>query len=258
MAATTGTAGYGCLLKRGDSGVGAGVKASKTIGASNAQLKILAKRAGTYGNTKTFGIVVSGTSTAYSQVITENSVLINSATDGGGLATTTVLQAIANLYQDATFDEFFDATPGSGTGASVLTAGASGVLSSGAAGTEVFSTVLEISGFSGPTNTRELIDATHTESTDGFREFIGGLKDGGEISFSGNFLPASEQQQGLFDDLLDTSPHNYQIWFTDVAVTKWGFAGWVTQFAPNADVAGKLGFDCTIKVTGEIDREVVV
>ena len=113
----------GTLLKRGDGGVGAGTKASKTLGTSNQLLKISAKTAGTAGNAKTFGIVVAGNNTAYSQVITANSVLINSATDGSAAATTNVLQAIANLYADATFQANFDAShlPGNGSGVPRIT-----------------------------------------------------------------------------------------------------------------------------------------
>lgn len=254
MSATQGTSGFGTLLQRGDGGVGAGVKASKTIGTVNQQLKVLAKVAGTAGNSKTFGIVVSGNSTAYSQVITSTSVLINSATDSMGAATTTVLQAIANLYASATFDAAFDATVGTGDGSGILVAGASGVLSSGAEGTEAFTTVAEITNISGPGIKLELIDATHMESPDAFREFIPSLLDGTEVSFDLNYLPGDTNQGGLRDDQLDRAVRNYRIVWTDEDSSTDQFAGYVTDFTPSAKIDDKLSASATLKITGPITR----
>jgi|GEM_PF-436359 len=254
MAATEGTSGFGTLLQRGDGGVGAGTKASKIIGTSNAQLKVLAKTAGVYGNALTFGIVVSGNSTAYSQVITQTSVLINAATDSGGLSTTTVLQAIANLYASATFDEFFDANISTGTGASVIVAGTSAVLSGGLAGTEVFTTLAEITNISGPGVKLELIDATHMASPNAFREFIPSLLDGTEISFDLNYLPGNANQGGLRSDQLARLVRNYRIVWTDTAASTDSFAGYVTDFTPSAKIDDKLMASATIKITGPITR----
>ncbi len=254
MTATQGSSAHGCLLQSGDGGVGAGVRASKTFGTSNQQLIIFAKQAGTYGNSLTAGIVVSGTSTAFSIVVTETSVLINSATDGGGTATTTVLQAIAALYANATFGANFDATVGVGNGSGVLAAGASAALTSGAAGTEVFTTIAEITGFSGPQNTQELIDATHLESTDGFREYLPGLRDGGSITFSGNYLPTNANQLQLSTDLVDGTRRNYRVVWSDAGQTTDEFGGYVVGFTPSAQLGDKLSFDGEIKITGAITR----
>lgn len=254
MTATQGSSAHGCLLQSGDGGVGAGTKASKTFGTSNQVLVIEAKNAGTYGNALTAGIVVSGTSTALSFTITETSVLINSATDGGGAATTTVLMAISELYENATFQEFFNANKGAGNGSGVLVAGASGVLSGGAAGTEAFTTIAEITGFSGPQNQQELIDATHLESTDGFREYLPGLRDGGSITFSGNYLPTNANQLQLSTDLIDGTRRNYRVVWSDAGQTTDEFGGYVVGFTPSAQLGDKLSFDGEIKITGAISR----
>lgn len=253
MAATIGTSGFGTLIKRGDGGVGAGVQASKTIGTSNQQLKVLAKLAGTAGNSKTFGIVVSGNNTAYSQVITANSVLINSATDGGGLATTTVAQAISNLYVDATFDANFQATVGTGNGTGVLVAGAAAALSGGSDGAEVFTTVGEVTGISLNGRSLELIDATHMESPNTHREYLPSLLDSGELQMTVNFLPGTASQYGLETDRANRTKRNFQlVWTNTTTPNTYSFSGYVTGFDASAAIDDKLSGSVTIKITGPI------
>lgn len=52
-------------------------------------------------------------------------------------------------------------------------------------------TVAEVKNVTPPGISRDLPDATHMQSPDGYREFILGLKDGGEISLELNFTEAS-------------------------------------------------------------------
>lgn len=247
---TAATSGSGVQLKKGDGGVGAGVKASKTIGTSNQQLKVQAKVAGTAGNTKTFGIVVAGTSTAYSQVVTANSVLINSATDGGGLATTTVAQAISSLYADAIFDANFQANTSSGTGTGVLVAGASGVLSGGSAGTEIFTTIAEVKSIGGPNMSAAIIDVTNMDSSNNTREFISSWIDPGELTLSCNFLPGSTTQQDLVTAMRNRTRYNYQLIWSDAAATVCAMEGLVTGFQINNQLDAALEASVTIKLTG--------
>lgn len=114
-----------------------GTVATKTIGASNAQVKVAALYAGVWANTFVkFGIVVSGASTAFSIVNTYDSagvltITLNSATNGGSTATTTALAAVAALNADPLASQFVVATTGTGTGATVVTAGAAAALTSG-------------------------------------------------------------------------------------------------------------------------------
>lgn len=59
---------------------------------------------------------------------------------------------------------------------------------------EDFITILGIKSIDGPSISRETHDTTTMLSTGGWREFIGGLKDGGEVSFSANWLPRDDTQ----------------------------------------------------------------
>lgn len=254
MATSLATAGFGTLLKRGDGGVGAGTQASKTIGTSNQQLRVKARTAGTAGNSKTFGIVVSGNNTAYSQVITATSVLINSATDGAGNATTTVLGAIAQLALNTTFVDNFQADVGSGNGSGVLINGSAAVLSGGTDGTEVFTTISEVKSIGGPKLTQETIETTHMESPNSYKEYLASLLDAGEMSFDVNFTNVAAQTNVILD-LENRTKRNFQLVFSTAAgnVT-FSFAAFVTNFEFNFAIQEAISASVTLKITGPVSR----
>lgn len=56
-----------------------------------------------------------------------------------------------------------------------------------------FADIMGIKSISGPSITRDTHDVT-TMSSDGWREYIGGLVDGGEVGFSANWLPRDASQ----------------------------------------------------------------
>lgn len=116
-----------------------GTTAKKTIGTSNAQVRAIAVAGGTWANTfLKFGIVVSGAGTAFSITKAFDSagvytVTLNSATDGGSLATTTALAAVNALNLDPEISQYFTFDLNGATGATVVVAGAAAALTGGAA-----------------------------------------------------------------------------------------------------------------------------
>ena len=46
-------------------------------------------------------------------------------------------------------------------------------------------------------NRRYTVDATHMASTDKWREFVGGLRDAGEVSITINFVPGGAGRGGI-------------------------------------------------------------
>lgn len=254
MAATQGTSGFGTLLQRGDGGVGAGVKASLTKGTTNSQIVIGWNTAGTVGNGKSVTIVESGNSTPLSVTVSTSAVTINLETDGGGSSVSTVNDVIAKLYANTTFAENWFANDGVGDGTGVLAAAAADVLASGAAGTEVFTTIAEVTNITGPGVSFELIDATHMESPDAFREYLPSLLDGTQVTLELNYLPADSNQYGLREDQLARTLRNFQIIWPDSGSTTDQFAAYVTDFTPSAQIADKLSASCTLKISGPITR----
>lgn len=119
----------------------------------------------------------------------------------------------------------------------------------------VFSTVANVSSISGPNISAETYDVTSHDSTNNYREFISGLKDGGEVSFDIFFNPDEathyEGAGGLLQFLEDREVKNWRIDFPTSPVKRWSFAGVVTAFENEAPTDGPLTASITIKVSGK-------
>lgn len=248
MATSNAIKGFGTLFQRGDGGVGAGTQASKTIGTSNQQLKILALNAGLAGNSKTFGITVSGNNTTYSKTITSTSVQVVAATDGGGVATTTVLQAISDLFLNSTFVANFQATTGSGNGSGILVNGASGNLTGGTDGAEIFTSIAEVRNVQAPDLAQSQNEVTHMESPSRAREFIAGLLDAGTIKVDLGFIPGSVGHQQLVTDMAGGLKRNWKVLWPDNSYAIMNC--FPIGISPTAPVDGVITASVTFKVSG--------
>ncbi|MFJ4987893.1 phage tail tube protein [Streptomyces sp. NPDC088732] len=116
-------------------------------------------------------------------------------------------------------------------------------------GVEAFTAIANATGISGPGLSRETIDVTAHDSPDQYMEFVGGLKDGGEVTLDVNYNPAIHDV--LIDDFDDEDPRNYQLVFPDPDETTWTFAAIMTGFEPDAPYDDKLSASLTFKVTGK-------
>lgn len=119
-------------------------------------------------------------------------------------------------------------------------------------GPEVFTTIAEITNVSGPSESAAQIDVTSFDSTS--REFIAGLRDGGEISFDFNFVGSNLQQQGLRADLGAGAKRNFKLILNDhlTTPTTISFAAIVTAFSGmNGGVDAAVTASCTLKLSGD-------
>lgn len=114
---------------------------------------------------------------------------------------------------------------------------------------EVFTAIADITNLSGPGLSRETLDVTSHGSPDAWMEFLGGLKDPGEVSADINYQPALHDT--LVDDFDDTAPRNYQIVFPDATSTTWSFGAIITGFEPESPYDDKAAASLTFKVTGK-------
>lgn len=114
---------------------------------------------------------------------------------------------------------------------------------------EVFTAIGNSTNIEGPGIERETIDVTAHDSTEAWREFLGGLKDGGEVSVDLNYDPAKHDT--LVADFDDDAPRNYQLVFPDSASTTWSFQAILTEFNPEAPHDDKLAASLTFKVSGK-------
>ena len=126
-----------------------------------------------------------------------------------------------------------------------------------AASPEVFTTIAEVTNLSGPSLTTETIDVTNHSSASNFREKIASLKDGGEVTFSINYLPANATHKdatgGILNDWKNRTARNFQIVWSDSGSTTWPFTGIVTGFTPTAPIDGALTADVTITISAAVD-----
>lgn len=90
---------------------------------ANNDFNVVAKAIGEAGDDITVAIVVAGNSTALSVDVTGTDIVLNSATNGGGTATTTANEAIAALLADEDAAELVDVFIAAGsTGATAVAA----------------------------------------------------------------------------------------------------------------------------------------
>lgn len=124
----------------------------------------------------------------------------------------------------------------------------------GATGTEGFTTIAEVSNISGPNLSLETIEVTNHSSTAGWKERIGGLLDGGEVTFDLNFQPTATTHSysaGLVKDMVNRTKRNFKLVFPDGSSTTWQFAALVSKFSPKAPVNGQLSASVSLMISGQ-------
>ena len=122
-----------------------------------------------------------------------------------------------------------------------------------AASPEVFTTVAGVVEIGGPSLEMEPIEVTNHSSANAWREYIGGLLNGGEVSLI-NYDPAHatlDAGTGPIKDMTDRTLRNWQLVFSDSGTTTWTISAFVTGFEPGAPVDDKLSAAVTLTLSGE-------
>ncbi len=112
-----------------------------------------------------------------------------------------------------------------------------------------FASVGRVRDVTPPALARDAIETTDMESPERWREFIGGLKDGGEVSFEITFDPGSAETTAFMSDINTNTAGYYKLVFPDAS--EWGFAALMTGFEPGVPVGDKMTATVTFKVTGK-------
>ncbi len=110
--------------------------------------------------------------------------------------------------------------------------------------------IAEINNISGPTMSRDTIDVTSLDSTGGYREFIGGFKDGGTVQLPMNFIRASLDL--MKTDFESAVLQNYEIVLPDTENTTLEFTGLVTELPLEIPPDDKITMTVSIKISGEV------
>lgn len=109
--------------------------------------------------------------------------------------------------------------------------------------------VAELSEIGGLELSADTIDVTALDSGGGYRTFIGGFKDAGEVSLSGFFNPGDPGQAQLYTDFQSGVTDNFTILFPFGA--SWSFSGVITGFKTSAALEDAISFEATVKVSGQ-------
>lgn len=120
-------------------------------------------------------------------------------------------------------------------------------------GSEVFTTIAEVTNITGPSLSLEMIEVTNHTSTSGWKERIGGLLDAGEVGFDINFVPAAgthSYSTGLVKDMVNRTKRNFKVVFPDNGNTTWTFSAYVSKFQPKAPINAQLSASVSLMVTG--------
>lgn len=118
------------------------------------------------------------------------------------------------------------------------------------ASSETFTALAEVNSINGPGMTRDFIDVTSLDSTGGYREFIGGFRDGGTLSLNMNFTLTTYAQMLL--DFENQDAVNYQVVLSDSGNSTLTFAAFVTDLPLTITPDDKVTCDVTLKITGEV------
>jgi predicted secreted protein len=118
----------------------------------------------------------------------------------------------------------------------------------------VFSDLIgEIKEVGGPDLKRDTVDATHSQSSQRYREFLSGLRDGGEVTCTLALVPGASlagQQAKLVADFENDSLVNYQIKFPNTAKTYWQASMFLTALPHAMPIDGEMTHALTFKVSG--------
>jgi len=116
---------------------------------------------------------------------------------------------------------------------------------------ETFSNMAFVTSISGPGLARDSIDASHMLSPDEWRQFIAGLKDGGEISLELNFRPGGSAITVLLAELNLPSAEatkSRRVLFPDTSYFE--FEAYLTGVEPEDPFDDKMTASATFKLSG--------
>ena len=95
-------------------------------------------------------------------------------------------------------------------------------------------------------------DVTALDNKDGYKDFLGGFKDGGEISLEGFMDGENEGQGKVMSAFEDQENHDFAIDFPKTIGKSWTGKAVVTKFkSGDAAVGDALKFAAALKISGK-------
>jgi predicted secreted protein len=113
-------------------------------------------------------------------------------------------------------------------------------------------TVAEILKITGPAMKADMKEASNMLSPNTYKEFIAGLREGGDVSFEGNYLPkeATNSQTTLRTDFENGTASSWTIILSNSLGT-WTFTAFVMAITPAIPLDDRITFTATLRITGK-------
>lgn len=99
--------------------------------------------------------------------------------------------------------------------------------------------------------TADDIEVTHYNSDDGYKEYIQGLRDGGEIAVEGNFIPSDAGQAALLSDFNAGTVRTFLVTLPNTDASTWSGSAYIKGFTTSQPINDKIMFTATLKLTGK-------
>lgn len=113
----------------------------------------------------------------------------------------------------------------------------------------VLTPIAKLTSITGVEVTADEIDVTAHDSSNGYREYVQGLRDSGSVSIEGLFT--SDASQIALKTLFDSGDSVAMKIDFPASAGEWSFNGFVTGLSTDAPMDGAITFSATIKVTGK-------
>ena len=111
--------------------------------------------------------------------------------------------------------------------------------------------IANLTSIDGVSISADTIESTNLSTEGGYRTFVNGLKDAGEVSISGHF--GYDDHNELLADFEASTLDAYTIEFPDRGTTtgtQWTFSAVVTAFGTSVELEDLISFEATLKVSG--------
>jgi hypothetical protein len=111
-------------------------------------------------------------------------------------------------------------------------------------------TVLEIIKLGGPGMKADMKEVSNMLSPSGYKEFVAGLREGGDVTFEGNYIPHDATQGTLRTDFETGLMSSWTITMPG-ALGTWTFNAMVSALTPAYPVDDRMTVTGTLKITGK-------
>lgn len=117
-------------------------------------------------------------------------------------------------------------------------------------GSGSFVLVANVTDISGPSRSREAIEVTAHDSPNRYREFIKGLKDGGEVELTINYDPGNSTHTALDADFEEDDLRDYQVVILPGEADEhtWAFSALITDLGDEYPTEGQMERTATFKI----------